>query len=133
LHLINGIKQPWWSHFDSMHGIQSPFYFIFCFIYHKLYILCDFCNYDNIMWDLYAQKARGSNVKVHYEFGNDWKKMCFDTKQEWKLTIELKTLELCRIVFLSCILWFLINHFLSWVFYIWACTFFLPSMWFTFI
>jgi hypothetical protein len=31
------------------------------------------------------------------------------------LTIELKTLELCRIVFLSCRLWFLIEHFLSWV------------------
>jgi hypothetical protein len=80
-HLINGIKQPWWSHFNSMHGIQSPIYFTFRFIYHKLYILCDFLQ----LWQYYAgtcmhKGQQGINVKANYEFGNDWKKMCFGTK-----------------------------------------------------
>ncbi len=39
--------------------------------------------------------------------------MCFDTKQEWRLTIESKMLELFNIVFLSCRFWFLI-----WTFFV---------------
>jgi len=30
-------KQPWWSHFNIMHGTQFPFSFLFCFIDHKVY------------------------------------------------------------------------------------------------
>jgi hypothetical protein len=30
-------KQPWWSCFNIMHDVQSPLYFFFSFIHHKLY------------------------------------------------------------------------------------------------
>jgi hypothetical protein len=40
-------------------------------------------------------------VKAHYVFGNDSMKMRSNTKQEWRLTIELKILKLCTIAFLS--------------------------------
>jgi hypothetical protein len=52
-------------------------------------------------------------------------KMCFNTKQEWRLTIKLKILELCRIVFLSCRLWFLIKTFFVMSFLSLAFTYFL--------
>jgi hypothetical protein len=43
-------KQLWWSHFNTMHGTQSPFYFyFFCLIDHKLY---KFMWFLAIMWIL---------------------------------------------------------------------------------
>jgi hypothetical protein len=45
------------------------------------------CNYVIIMWESYAQRAKGSNVKACYEFGNDLMKiMCF--KHEVKMQIN---------------------------------------------
>jgi hypothetical protein len=43
----------------------------------------------------------GSNVKAHYEFGNDLMKMCFEHKTRMKVDHIIKDIRICRIVFLS--------------------------------
>jgi hypothetical protein len=63
-----------------------------------------------------------AKVKVRYEFGNQWK-CVLNIREKWKLTIKLKILELYRIRLLTNRLWFLMEHFLSWVFYVGACTY----------
>jgi hypothetical protein len=40
--------------------------------------LCDFCNYVNIMWKLYAKRERGTNVKTC----NDSTKNVFQTQNK---------------------------------------------------
>jgi len=51
-------KQPWWSLFDTMYGIQSSLYLFSYFINHKLYRSGICYNSVNVMWELYAQYAR---------------------------------------------------------------------------
>jgi hypothetical protein len=65
-------KQLRWMYFIFMHGTQSFFLKLLLFVNRKLYIFVwFFCNYVDIMWDLYAQRPRGTNVKVCYNFDND--------------------------------------------------------------
>jgi hypothetical protein len=59
---------------------------------------------------------------MHYEFGNDPMKCVSNTKQKWRSIIELQILKLYKIMFLSHRLWFLVEIFLSWIFYVWRCT-----------
>jgi hypothetical protein len=55
-----------------------------------------------ILCGTYMHKGQeGVNVKAHYEFGNDLKKMCFGNKIRMKVDHRIKDI---RIVFLSCIL-----------------------------
>ncbi len=75
------------------------------------------------MWELHLHKGQEeANVKVCYEFSNQ-SKCVLNIRQKWKFNIELKILELCRMMFLTNRLWFFMDHFLSWVFYVWACTY----------
>jgi hypothetical protein len=63
-------------------------------------------------------KGRREKMWKHViKIGNDPMKMCFKQKTRWRLIIEF--------IFLSCRLWFMIEHILSWVFFVWACTYFL--------
>jgi hypothetical protein len=75
-----------------MHDTQSSFYFIFCYINHKLYKLCE--NYIH-------EGQEGENVKAHYEFGNDSMKVCFKHKTRMKVDHKIKILELFSCVFIT--------------------------------
>jgi hypothetical protein len=51
------------------------------------------------MWELRMHKRQEEvNMKVCYEFGNQWKCVS-NIRRKWKLSIELKILEFCRIMF----------------------------------
>jgi len=68
-------------------------------------------------------KSQREQMSWHlYEFGNNLMKMCSNTKQKWKLTIEFLKI---RTMFISSRLQYVMKDFLSWVFYVWACTYFL--------
>jgi L-rhamnose isomerase len=80
-----------------MHGTQSPFYFfLFNFIDYKLnkfvWVLA-------IMWILYGsymhKGQEEANVKASYKFGNNLMKCVLNTKQDWRLIVELKIWQLC--------------------------------------
>jgi hypothetical protein len=65
-------KQPQWSHFNIIHGIQILFCFYFCFIDCNLYNCLIFFLIIQISSESYMYKGwEGANVKVPYEFNND--------------------------------------------------------------
>jgi hypothetical protein len=76
----------------------------------------------------YMHKGQeGANVKVGYEFGNDSMKTCFEHKTKMKTNHRIKVI---RIVFVSCKLWFLMEHFFSWIFMFGHAHILSLSLWF---
>jgi hypothetical protein len=65
-----------------MHGTQSSLYLFSYFVNHKLYKFVIFYNYVNVMWELYAQKARGKKCETFYESSNNPIKMYFEHKRK---------------------------------------------------
>jgi hypothetical protein len=97
--------------------------FFFGFKYHEFLQICMiFCKYVNIMWSYMYKRHEGTNVKSCNEFGNDLMNMHFKHNMRTKVNHRIKNLT---IVFLSSRLWFVMEHFLSWFFYAWECTYFL--------
>jgi hypothetical protein len=57
--------KAWWSHFNTMHGTQFPFYFFFCLIDHKLYKFVWFLAIMWIVCESYMHKGQeGENEKA---------------------------------------------------------------------
>ncbi len=75
-------KQPWWSLSDTMHGTQYYLYLFSSFINHKFYKFVSFYNYVNVMWELYAQKARGRKCENILWICNDPMTMYFKLKRK---------------------------------------------------
>jgi hypothetical protein len=55
-----------------------------------------------------GQKVK--NVKTHYEFGNDFMKMCFEHKTRMKVDYRIKNIKKC-FYYIDCD--FIMKHFLS--------------------
>ncbi len=68
----------------SYYEWYSIFFFTSFFVsqtINSIFFLVIFCNYVNIVWELYAQRVRGNN----YEVDNDSMKMCFKHKTRMKV------------------------------------------------